>query len=679
MSATFDPYHKWLGILPKDQPPHHYRLLGLEPFEDDLQVIEAAADRQLGFLRKFQSGEHAVDCQKLLNEVSRARLCLLKPVAKQAYDSALKEQLAGPVEAEIAFEPVLATSHAVLKSPGPGIVAWASAVVLLLLVVGGLAYMFSGSAKVDKPLQPAVADTNPEERPSEPEPDKAAKSPDSGTNPEVAQPEPKPDANGQVSILPLLKPVNIVAGSWSIKPDRLESLAHNLRAQVALPVSVPAEYTLHVEGTRLEHPNAPTNTCAIGLVCGNQQCIFGMDVDPRAGISGLEMVDGRIWKENSTTLPGFRTTVGKPFQLDAIVRKEGIEVRMDGRTIVDWRGSFDRLKRAPGQWDQSDPKQLFVGAESKYVFTKVTLGPPLPPRKLPGADLKSGESVELMKLVDLKRDVWNGDWLQEGLTMKSSAESGSARFAVPYQVPEEYELVADIQSDAPGRSFYIGLPIQSGHAGVGIGGRDGASNALLVDFAAWYREPHIAHQEQFLTTERHQVVATVRKNHLTVKVGERTVFDWKGDPRRFIAWPDWATPGNLVTIGTNGFSFRIHSLKLTRLAPSESFPKPSPPRNGDLLAIVDLDRDTTQGSWTKTAKGVEGSPHNSNGLRFPAQLPANYEFRLVAERKSNSESLLVKFPVAGHPVQVDLGFILRAARNEVLARRWFFGMMGVGV
>ena len=47
MAVEFDPYYKWLGILPKDQPPHHYRLLGIEVFEDDLQVIEAAADRQL--------------------------------------------------------------------------------------------------------------------------------------------------------------------------------------------------------------------------------------------------------------------------------------------------------------------------------------------------------------------------------------------------------------------------------------------------------------------------------------------------------------------------------------------------------------------------------------------------------------------------------------------------------
>ena len=28
--GAFDPYHKWLGIPPKQQPPDHYRLLGVE-------------------------------------------------------------------------------------------------------------------------------------------------------------------------------------------------------------------------------------------------------------------------------------------------------------------------------------------------------------------------------------------------------------------------------------------------------------------------------------------------------------------------------------------------------------------------------------------------------------------------------------------------------------------------
>ncbi|MES2788580.1 MAG: hypothetical protein V4719_03090 [Planctomycetota bacterium] len=93
MPSKFDPYHKWLGILPKDQPPHSYRLLGLEPFEADPQVIAAAAERQLGFLRPLQSGANAHDCQKLLNEVSHARLCFLKPAAKQTSDSELRGKL----------------------------------------------------------------------------------------------------------------------------------------------------------------------------------------------------------------------------------------------------------------------------------------------------------------------------------------------------------------------------------------------------------------------------------------------------------------------------------------------------------------------------------------------------------------------------------------------------------
>lgn len=47
MSQPFDPYYTWLGILPEEQPPNLYRLLGLSDLEDDLRVIENAADRQM--------------------------------------------------------------------------------------------------------------------------------------------------------------------------------------------------------------------------------------------------------------------------------------------------------------------------------------------------------------------------------------------------------------------------------------------------------------------------------------------------------------------------------------------------------------------------------------------------------------------------------------------------------
>jgi hypothetical protein len=42
MADDFDPYQKWLGIPPQEQPPSFYRLLTLKPLESDLEVISKA-------------------------------------------------------------------------------------------------------------------------------------------------------------------------------------------------------------------------------------------------------------------------------------------------------------------------------------------------------------------------------------------------------------------------------------------------------------------------------------------------------------------------------------------------------------------------------------------------------------------------------------------------------------
>ncbi len=92
MDDGFDPYYEWLGIPARDQPPNWYRLLGIERFEANANVIERAADRQMGHLRTFQSGVHAKDSQRLLNEVSAARIGLLSPERKAAYDEKIRAE-----------------------------------------------------------------------------------------------------------------------------------------------------------------------------------------------------------------------------------------------------------------------------------------------------------------------------------------------------------------------------------------------------------------------------------------------------------------------------------------------------------------------------------------------------------------------------------------------------------
>jgi hypothetical protein len=93
MSKEFDPYRKWLGIPPEEQPPDHYRLLGIAPLESDPDVIENAADRQMAHVRRYQSGRYSEHSQRVLNELSTAKICLLDPARKADYDNHLRENL----------------------------------------------------------------------------------------------------------------------------------------------------------------------------------------------------------------------------------------------------------------------------------------------------------------------------------------------------------------------------------------------------------------------------------------------------------------------------------------------------------------------------------------------------------------------------------------------------------
>lgn len=95
MSESFDPYRKWLGIPPQDQPPNHYRLLGVEPFESDPDIITTAADGRMAQVKRFHTGQFSQFSQQLMNEIAAAKVCLLTPQKRAEYDEALRARLAG--------------------------------------------------------------------------------------------------------------------------------------------------------------------------------------------------------------------------------------------------------------------------------------------------------------------------------------------------------------------------------------------------------------------------------------------------------------------------------------------------------------------------------------------------------------------------------------------------------
>lgn len=110
-SSSFDPYLMWLGIRHPERPPNHYRLLGVELFETDLDVIASAADRQMAHVRRFQNGERSELSQRILNELAAARVCLLRSLDKKIYDATLQDALERETLSN-AFEASSSTSYA---------------------------------------------------------------------------------------------------------------------------------------------------------------------------------------------------------------------------------------------------------------------------------------------------------------------------------------------------------------------------------------------------------------------------------------------------------------------------------------------------------------------------------------------------------------------------------------
>ncbi len=113
MATQFDPYHKWLGIPPAQQPPNYYRLLAVNLFESDPDVIESAADQRMVHLRSFQTGQHSDLSQRLLNEIAAAKLCLLRPDRRAKYDQVLRARL----DIQAAPPPLPAASPVVPAQP----------------------------------------------------------------------------------------------------------------------------------------------------------------------------------------------------------------------------------------------------------------------------------------------------------------------------------------------------------------------------------------------------------------------------------------------------------------------------------------------------------------------------------------------------------------------------------
>ena len=87
--ADFNPYREWLQIQSAAATPDYYALLGLPALESDSAQINAGFQRQAARVAPHLAGEHSGPAQRLMSELAEARVTLLTPTARRAYDLAL--------------------------------------------------------------------------------------------------------------------------------------------------------------------------------------------------------------------------------------------------------------------------------------------------------------------------------------------------------------------------------------------------------------------------------------------------------------------------------------------------------------------------------------------------------------------------------------------------------------
>ncbi|MBI2478803.1 MAG: hypothetical protein HYV60_09260, partial [Planctomycetia bacterium] len=145
MPDAFDPYFSWLGIPPAQQPADYYRLLGINRFEGNQEVIANAAERQIRHIETFKTGLHAKEAEKLLNKLATAKVCLSDVGKKQVYDRAMSGAVAAEHSPQVASDAPkadsqnVATSRSQPRTRNP-------LVELTKIVLGGIAGIVIGMA-----------------------------------------------------------------------------------------------------------------------------------------------------------------------------------------------------------------------------------------------------------------------------------------------------------------------------------------------------------------------------------------------------------------------------------------------------------------------------------------------------------------------------------------------------
>lgn len=174
-----------------------------------------------------------------------------------------------------------------------------------------------------------------------------------------------------VELLPLVDlEKDSVAGKWTMEQGRLTS-PKGYGTRVEIPYTPPEEYDLTAIVEPLDEPNG----LILGQRSGGKRFLVLLSYLPeKTPVSAIENIDGKN-VGNVSTQAGPVFVKGRPAQVICSVRKTGVQVQVDGRSVIDWTGEPTQLSLGD-YWETPHKETLFLGAyDCRYRVSRLTLTP----------------------------------------------------------------------------------------------------------------------------------------------------------------------------------------------------------------------------------------------------------------------------------------------------------------
>ncbi len=170
--------------------------------------------------------------------------------------------------------------------------------------------------------------------------------------------------NGLVDLLALIDPQkNAIKGVWKKDGNKLitpSEACARLQIQYALPES----YDLTVIAERNGNPES----ICVGLPIVGRQVLVSVDGDVGKK-SYIGLVNGGVTAVYSGSV--FRDN--KPSTIQYKVRKNALEVVVDGKSIINWKGDPQQLS-IDSTWKVPNDKAVFIGSwNATYQISKITV------------------------------------------------------------------------------------------------------------------------------------------------------------------------------------------------------------------------------------------------------------------------------------------------------------------